>query len=125
MVFNGKHVQAAAKTEMEKLRVTVTNPLRFSPLLQRLHDQVVKPTAIFVHYGGDFLNFVGVADGHVDVSFDSCQGIYDIAAIIPLIEAAGGCITHADGAMIVPYDGKRDIVACCTKALHAQLLAKL
>lgn len=119
---NGKNVKASRNNVLEKLRVTVTNPLRFTPVFQKLHDKVVKPKALFMHYGGDFLNFVGVCDGNVDVSFDSCQAIYDIAAIIPMITEAGGIVTFADGSPIALFDGKRDILAACTSELHKALL---
>ena len=56
------------------------------------------------------------------MSFDSSQSVYDIAAIIPMIEAGGGKVTFGDGTPIALYDGKRDILAACTPDLHAAVL---
>ena len=48
--------------------------------------------------------------------------VYDIAALIPIIEKAGGVITRRDGG---PAEQGGDIVAAATPELHKAALAVL
>jgi len=47
---------------------------------------------------------------------------YDVQALIPLIEAAGGVITNWAGG---PCDQGGDVFACGDSELHAKVLAQL
>jgi inositol-phosphate phosphatase / L-galactose 1-phosphate phosphatase / histidinol-phosphatase len=121
--LNGKKLRASAPEKFEDIRMSFTNPLRLTPDLRALHDTLGEETS-FIAYGGDCLNYVGLADGALHVYFDSTQKIYDIAAAIPIIEEAGGKITHKDG---TPIDLTWDhtILAACTVELHDDILARL
>ncbi len=46
---------------------------------------------------GDFWSHLLVAEGSVDVAGEPELGIWDIAALIPIIEQAGGTVTGYDG----------------------------
>jgi myo-inositol-1(or 4)-monophosphatase len=46
-----------------------------------------------VRYGGDAYFFALVAAGHLDVALDCGVQVYDIAALIPIIEGAGGVVS--------------------------------
>jgi histidinol-phosphatase len=46
---------------------------------------------------GDFLSHVLVAEGAVDVAAEPELGPWDIAALVPVVEEAGGRITGYDG----------------------------
>ncbi len=50
-----------------------------------------------MRYGGDAYFFAMVAAGHLDIAMDPLLQIYDIAALIPIIEGAGGCVGNWDG----------------------------
>ncbi|WP_176082858.1 histidinol-phosphatase [Martelella sp. HB161492] len=73
-------------------------------------------------YGTDCYAFAMVAAGHVDLAVESGLKPYDIAALIPLIEQAGGVITSWSGGR--PEQGG-DIVAAGSAGLHAEALAIL
>lgn len=120
--LNGKKLQTKMPKQFKDIRLSFTNPLRLTPDLKALHDDLFGRAGFFT-YGGDCFNYVGIADGSLHLYFDSTQKIYDIAAAIPIIEEAGGKITHKDG---TPIDMEWDhtILAACTPELHAQILAR-
>ncbi len=73
-------------------------------------------------YGIDCYAYVLLAAGHIDLVIESSLKPYDVGALIPIIEQAGGIITTWDGAR--PEMGGT-IVAAGSKAVHAQALAIL
>lgn len=73
-------------------------------------------------YGVDCYAFAMLAAGHVDLVVEADLKVYDIAALIPIIENAGGIITRRDGG---PAEQGGDIVAAATPELHAAALELL
>lgn len=118
--LNGRPLQAKAPAKLADVRLAFTNPMRLTPDLKKLYDDLFGQTAFFT-YGGDCMNYVGIADGSLHVNFDSIQKIYDIAAAIPIIEEAGGKITHKDGGEI-GLTLEHTILAACSPELHGQML---
>ncbi|MFZ2101754.1 MAG: histidinol-phosphatase [Oricola sp.] len=70
-------------------------------------------------YGCDCYAFAMLAAGFTDIVIDPGLKTYDIAALIPLIEQAGGVVTTRDGGNAV---NGGDIVAAATAELHAATL---
>ncbi|WP_348996830.1 inositol monophosphatase family protein, partial [Brucella melitensis] len=60
-----------------------------------------------------------LAGGFVDIVVEAGLQTYDIAALIPIIEQAGGVVTRRDGG---PAEQGGDIVAAATPALHQAAL---
>ncbi|WP_313437062.1 histidinol-phosphatase [Stenotrophomonas sp.] len=58
----------------------------------RLKDQVR-----MTRYGGECYAMVMVAAGHIDLALEPALQPYDIVALIPIIEKAGGVVTRLDG----------------------------
>lgn len=73
-------------------------------------------------FGGDCYAYCMLAAGRVDLVVESDLNSYDIVALIPLIEAAGGVITGPDGEQ--PLAGGT-VVAAATPALAEQAWAVL
>ncbi len=96
-----------------------THPDLFLQIRERaIHDRL-KSQARMTRYGGDCYAYCMLAAGHIDVIVEPGLKTYDIAALIPIIERAGGIVTTWDGASAL--DGG-DIVACGDPALHRQVL---
>ncbi|WP_083507833.1 histidinol-phosphatase [Aureimonas frigidaquae] len=66
-------------------------------------------------YGLDCYAFAMLAAGHVDLCVETGLQPYDIVALIPIIENAGGVVTTFDGGRA--EDGG-DVIAAATPALH-------
>jgi len=73
-------------------------------------------------YGGDCYSYCMLASGYVDLVVESDLKPYDIQALIPIIEAAGGIVTSWTGGA-AHYGGA--IVAAGSAAVHAAALRVL
>ena len=77
---------------------------------------------MLARYGCDCYAFAMLAAGHVDIVVESGLKPYDIAALIPIIEQAGGVVTTWEGGR--PEQGG-DILACGSAEIHRRALAIL
>ncbi len=73
-------------------------------------------------FGGDCYAYCMLAAGRVDLVVEADLSSYDIVALIPIIEAAGGVVTGPDGRQ--PLDGGT-VVAAASPALADQAWAVL
>ena len=63
-----------------------------------------------------------IAAGHMDVVIETKLKSYDIVALVPIVEGAGGVVTDWQGGS--PANGG-SIVACGDPRLHEQVLKLL
>ncbi|HRN89928.1 histidinol-phosphatase [Hyphomicrobium sp.] len=82
----------------------------------------VKKDARMTRFGGDCYAYCMLAAGFVDVVVEAGLKSYDIAALIPIVERAGGRVTTWDGRPAT--EGGR-IVAVGDPALHDKVLKLL
>ena len=68
-------------------------------------------------YGTDCYAYAMLASGHVDLVVESGLNPYDIVALVPIIEQAGGVVTTFDGGR--PEEGG-NIIAAANAKLHEQ-----
>jgi myo-inositol-1(or 4)-monophosphatase len=73
-------------------------------------------------YGGDCYAYCMLAAGHLDLIIETELKPYDVAALIPIINGAGGIITTWDGR---PAQSGGRIVAAGDKRIHEAALALL
>ena len=78
--------------------------------------------ARLTRFGGDCYCYTQLAMGFVDIVVETGLKPYDIQALIPLVEAAGGVITNWTGG---PCDQGGDVFACGDRELHALVLKRL
>jgi len=82
----------------------------------------VSARARLTRYGGDCYAYCLLAMGFIDVVIESSLQAYDIQALIPIVEAAGGIVTSWTGGSC---DEGGDVVACGDRALHERVLELL
>jgi myo-inositol-1(or 4)-monophosphatase len=102
--------------------VVTTDPRFFAPAREARVFAAVTESARYTRYGGDLYCYTQLAMGLADVVVETGLNPYDIQALIPLIEAAGGVVTDWSGDPC--YEGG-DVLACGDPALHAELLRKI
>lgn len=85
------------------------------------YDRLEKAVRM-ARYGTDCYAFAMLAAGHVDLVTEGGLQPYDIVALIPIIEAAGGVVTDWAGG---PAEKGGMILAAATPELHAEALALL
>jgi histidinol phosphatase-like enzyme (inositol monophosphatase family) len=99
-----------------------TDPKMFTTPEEVAAFRRVADGARFTRWGGDCYAYCLLAMGLIDVVLESSLQAYDIQALIPIVEAAGGIITSWTGTRC---DEGGAVVACGDKALHAEVLKLL
>ncbi|PTM41206.1 histidinol-phosphatase [Bosea sp. 124] len=89
---------------------------------EALAYQRVESQVRLARYGCDCYAYCMLASGHVDLVIESGLKPYDIVALIPIIEGAGGIVTSWDGGSAA---GGGRILAAASKPLHEAALALL
>ena len=102
--------------------VATTDPRHFRSPRQQAAYGAVTAGARLVRYGGDCYCYTQLAMGLTDVVIETGLMAYDIQALIPLIEAAGGVVTDWSGGSCAEGG---DVLACGDPALHATLLTRI
>ena len=78
----------------------------------------LRARARLARFGGDAYIFCLLAAGCIDIVIDPGLQAYDIAALVPIIEQAGGVVSTLDGA---PAHNGGDIIAAASPELHDQV----
>src|SRR6185436_17828936 len=95
-----------------------------APELYRSEDdqrafQNLRKAVKLMRYGGDAYFFSVLAAGHLDIAMDAGLQPYDIGALIPIIEGAGGAVGSWSGS--VPAEGGNIICAGSQALLEAAI----
>jgi histidinol phosphatase-like enzyme (inositol monophosphatase family) len=112
-------VQTAPCPTLAEARLTTTSPDLFTEPGERSAFEKLKRAARLTRFGGDCYAYCLLAAGHIDVIVEAGLKPYDIVALVPIIEAAGGIVTTWEGER--PEGGGR-ILACGDKRVHAEVL---
>lgn len=72
-------------------------------------------------YGGDCYSYASLASGFVDIALDPGLKIYDYAALIPIIEMAGGVVTDWQGNDLQLRSNVK-LLASANAELHEKML---
>ena len=107
---------------IEDAVVATTDPRHFRSQRQLAAYDVATAGARLVRYGGDCYCYTQLAMGLVDIVIETGLQPYDIQALIPLIENAGGVVSDWEGGR---SDAGGDVLACGDRVLHARLLEQI
>ena len=102
--------------------VATTDPRHFASPRQQRAYAIATRDARLVRFGGDCYCYTLLAMGLVDIVIETGLQPYDIQALIPLIEAAGGVVTDWAGGAC---DQGGDVLACGDPRLHAALVREM
>jgi len=94
---------------------------------ERAHYDRLEQSCQLARYGADCYGYAMVASGFVDLVVEAGLQIYDIAALVPIIEAAGGKVTTWQGNPVegFEYHDRLQILAAANPALHEKSRAIL
>ena len=95
-----------------------TTPALFKGAMRERYDRLEQAVRL-ARYGTDCYAFAMVAAGHADIAVDAGLQSYDIVALIPLIEQAGGVVTTWTGGAA---ENGGDILASANPVLHEKAL---
>lgn len=99
-----------------------THPDLFASRTDAAAFQRLKGKVRMTRYGGDCYGYCLVAAGFVDLVVEVGLKPHDIAALIPIIEGAGGRVTTWEGG---PATGGKRIIAAGDARTHAEAMAVL
>lgn len=116
-----RKLQTRRTTALSEATFFTTTPALFGGEARGRYDRFETMVRL-ARYGTDCYAFAMLAAGSVDIVADPGLKPYDIVALIPIIEKAGGVITTFDGG---PAEKGGDIVAAATPQLHAAAMAAL
>ncbi|MEZ5375547.1 MAG: inositol monophosphatase family protein [Acidimicrobiales bacterium] len=115
-------IATSSVTRLDQAVVLCTHPDLFAPGPESDGFARLDRATKMVRYSGDCMNYALLASGFGDLVVENLLQSYDIAALIPIIEHAGGVITGLDGGSAI--DGGY-VVAAANAELHAAALAVL
>jgi histidinol phosphatase-like enzyme (inositol monophosphatase family) len=98
-----------------------TTPALFKDAERGAYERVEGMTRL-ARYGTDCYAYAMLAAGQVDLVIETGLQPYDIVALVPIIERAGGVVTRWDGG---PAERAGQIVAAATPQLHEAALRAL
>ena len=102
--------------------VACTDPKMFATADKRAAFDRVANRARLTRWGGDCYAYCLLAMGFIDIVIESSLHAYDVQALIPIVEAAGGAITTWAGGRC---DEGGSVLACGDRALHPKVLGLL
>jgi len=102
--------------------LAATTPDMFRTDGQQSGFAAISSRARLTRYGGDCYNYCMLAMGLIDIVVEAGLKSFDIVALAPIIEAAGGCVTTWDGRAA---EQGGDIVATANATLHHAALEAL
>jgi len=96
--FNGNPVRSAPCRELSDAVLGTTTPHQFSGEDVDAFMGVAKSVAERkIIYGGDCYNYALCASGHIDLVVEAGLKLYDFAALVPVVEGAGGLMSDWQG----------------------------
>lgn len=105
--LNGKAIQSRSCSTMGVALAHTSSPLYFESQSDiAAYDRMVGAVQ-FLLFGGGCHAFGRVADGYIDVAFETAHDIHDYLALVPIINNAGGVISDWQGNPLTLTSGPR------------------
>ncbi len=121
--LNGLAVRTRACSNVAAAHLATTGPTLFSGDEAARFDRV-RVAARDTLWGGDCYNYALLGSGHLDLVVEAGLQLYDLAALVPVVEGAGGTMCDWAGAPLnADSDGR--VIAAGNRALADQTRALL
>lgn len=120
--LNGAICRTSRTTELASCRLGTTDSALFSDKQDAAWFDRLREACRLTSLGGDGYNYGLVALGSLDLVVESGLAWHDAAALIPVVEGAGGVMTDFSGKALVPDQTRYDVIAAATPELHAAAL---
>jgi len=115
-----KTLRTSPCSDLAEAKLATTSPAFFEGQAGEAEMAKASRAARLIRYGGDCYNYMMLAAGHIDAVIERDLKLWDVQALIPIIEGAGGVITDWQGN---PAAQSGEIIASSNATLHEQLLA--
>mgnify|MGYP000521844649 FL=1 len=100
--FNGKPVRTRSCKSLDEAVLATSSPHYFDSTSAEAYMQLAQTVGGnerqgTIVYGGDCYNYGLLAGGHLDIVCEQGLEIYDYAALVPVVEGAGGTVSDWQG----------------------------
>ena len=110
--------RVSGKTRLSEVLMYSTDPSMFDQEQTILVNQLYKKVKSH-RYGGDCYLYGMLAGGWIDLVVEANMKLYDVMALIPVVQSAGGVISDWKGNPIQPgWDGT--VLASASQTLHRE-----
>ncbi|MER2536505.1 MAG: histidinol-phosphatase [Rhizobiaceae bacterium] len=116
-----RRMATRATAALAQATLCTTTPALFLEGRRAVYDRL-ESTVRLARYGTDCYAYAMLAAGQVDLVVEAGLQPYDIVALVPIIEAAGGVVTTWDGGAA---ERGGAVVAAATPELHRAAIAML
>ena len=121
--FNGRPTRTRACAALGQATGFATSPLQFSPADTERFDRV-RRAARLMRYGTDCYGCGMMVLGFADLWIEAPLKLYDFAALVPIVQGAGGLITDWRGETLGHQSDGR-VLAAGDPALHREVIELL
>ena len=115
--FNGEPVHVRACKDLAQTWLYATSPHMFGdenfPAFERLRQKTWRAV-----YGAECMAYGLLANGTIDLVCEGTMKLYDYAALVPIVEGAGGVITDWQG-QALGMEGDGTVLAAGDARIHA------
>ncbi|MEM5425966.1 inositol monophosphatase family protein [Paraburkholderia sp. BR14263] len=119
-VLNGVPCEVSACRQLRDARLCATDPQTFAGKASTAFSTLSRAVSV-TRFGTDCYGYALLASGHVDLVVEAELEMFDVMALIPVVQGAGGVVTTWSGR---PVDRRFDgtVIAAATPELHAEAL---
>ena len=108
--LNGRPVQTRRCRSLEEATLATSSPHYFDAgqaeaYMALAHKVAGNARQGMIVYGGDCYNYGLLSSGHLDIVCEAGLQVFDYAALVPIVEGAGGAVSDWQGN---PLDAKSD-----------------
>ena len=111
----GSRLSTRPTRSVAEATLCTTTPALFTGAMREAYDRLERSVRL-ARYGTDCYAYAMLAAGNIDLVVETALQPYDIVALVPVIEQAGGVVTTWAGGTA---EKAGDIVAAATAELHA------
>ena len=115
-------LRVRACSSLSQAVVSTTHPWGYFDRAQRSAFETVCEAARMSYFGGDCYAYALLAMGFIDIIIEGRLAPWDVAALIPVIEGAGGIVTDWEGNTLA---NGTSIIAAGDRRAHAEAIALL
>jgi inositol-phosphate phosphatase / L-galactose 1-phosphate phosphatase / histidinol-phosphatase len=128
-LYRGRAGAGIARTRecpaLDRAALYCTSPHMFDPAAEFQRFERVRQAVKLPLYGGDCYAYGLVASGYADLVIEAGLKVYDWAAIVPVLEGAGGRITDWAGKPLNLATATGQVVAAGDARTHDEALKRL
>lgn len=119
--LNHQVIKASAVHDLSDVRLNATTPYMFKTKHEQESFELLRQRVRLTSWGGDAYAFGLLASGNIDAIMEADLQYYDVAALVPIVESAGGIITDWQGNKLTRrFNGQ--CLASANTELHQKIL---